>query len=177
MPNHCSNNMYVKGSVEEINRFMETVLTEKESHGEKKLTFDFNKVMPMPPELMITAGGSVDQAISIIRYESDGDSRDLEQYKGYEWVKEELGDDPSYDDIVALLKDRMTDTEKEMEEGRQAIENLRKYRHKDWYSWCTDNANWGTKWGAYDHQWIYDDPTELTFDHDWILMPRFYLMS
>jgi len=36
-----------------------------------------------------------------------------------------------------------------------AEDNLKKYGHKDWYSWRTDDDNWGNKWG--DYETYYDD--------------------
>ena len=36
-----------------------------------------------------------------------------------------------------------------------AKDNLKKYGHKDWYSWRTDDDNWGNKWG--DYEGYYDD--------------------
>ena len=50
-----------------------------------------------------------------------------------------------------------------MQEGRLAIENLKKYGHKDWYGWS--NANWGTKWNAYDQQEL--EFGTIQFDTAW----------
>lgn len=42
--------------------------------------------------------------------------------------------------------------------------------HRDWYSWCVEN--WGTKWGAYNFEWITEpsnsaEQIEFTFDTAW----------
>jgi hypothetical protein len=42
-------------------------------------------------------------------------------------------------------------------------ELIEKYGHADWYSWS--NANWGTKWNAYDQS--SDDDGEIIFQTAW----------
>jgi hypothetical protein len=39
--------------------------------------------------------------------------------------------------------------QKKLEEKQEV--NIKKYGHRDWYSWCC--SNWGTKWGACEFDW------------------------
>lgn len=49
------------------------------------------------------------------------------------------------------------------EERAIAKDNLEKYGHADWYSWCRSNDGWGTKWGAYDVQDVEDKGDSLIY--------------
>ena len=51
------------------------------------------------------------------------------------------------DFMLEHLKKTLTD--KELKEGQMALDNIKKYGCKDWYSWKIQY--WGTKWGAYDY--------------------------
>jgi len=162
MPNHCSNVLVVTGSEEEVKRFKETCCPTKKGNSEFDAEeiprFDFDKVMPMPADLQITSGGNVNNAIAIIKAEA-GDSSDIQDFKGYAWIIEKCGENATDEQVIAVLKERLTD--EDMVEGRKGIENQEKYGCRDWYSWCTSNDNWGTKWGAYEHIIECDEPTHF----------------
>ena len=55
------------------------------------------------------------------------------------------------------------DREKSLKEAQIAIDNVKKYGHKDWHDWCC--ANWGTKWGAYSISNTSEN--SITFDTAW----------
>jgi hypothetical protein len=59
-------------------------------------------------------------------------------------------------------------TEEEYNKGNGITQEMKdklieKYGHADWYSWR--NANWGTKWNAYDQS--SDDHGQITFNTAW----------
>ena len=51
---------------------------------------------------------------------------------------------------------------KDREKGERSIQALRETGHPTWYEWC--NANWGTKWGAYQYREQAQSDNVLTFE-------------
>ena len=49
----------------------------------------------------------------------------------------------------------ITSPQNDDESKKIAEDNIKKYGHKDWYDWRTDDDNWGNKWG--DYEGYYDD--------------------
>jgi len=124
MPNHCSNHLEVSGSVKEMKKFYDhlSVIPEQDQddYNTKIKVFDFNDFIPMPKSLDITSGSRVNNAIEVLNGEAN------------------MGPGGDYPDI----------TPEDIELGKIYLSNMKKYGHGDWYNWS--NANWGTKWNAYD---------------------------
>ena len=99
MPNHVTNKLVANGTPEDTKNIFSSLKTENSD-------FDFNKILPMPEELVNTTSGSSEK---------------------------------TNPDFIA------------------------KYGYDNWYNWS--NANWGTKWNAYDVEHISD--TEVQFDTAW----------
>lgn len=137
MPNWVINQLHFEGDQSKIDALMESVKS-KDDNGDDYV-FDFKKIIPMPESLNITSGGRVDMAMAYVHYQETMDSKGLESYLSYPWVKQ-----AKIETIAELCE--YIEKNVDIEEGRKAIYNEKTYGHRDWYSWA--NANWGTKWNA-----------------------------
>lgn len=152
MPNHITNIITITGKKNEVEKCLKSI----KGTGEEGATLiDFNKIIPRPKSLDITSGSSVDNAVAILK----NDVRYFEGMLQYPWVKEEGL--TSTEQIKEHLKSNLSP--QDFEEGRMAIENIKKYGCKDWYSWSI--KYWGTKWNAYDQ--IELDFGTIQFDTAW----------
>lgn len=151
MPNHVTNNLTFHGDPEAIRKMLEAVKSEEEGFG----SIDFNKLLPMPPELNIESGSRT----------TDG----INAYNAFVEIYT-LGQDPEKMDLLNIPEDRekaflnmRKDINKETWElGRAAFRNIQRFGHATWYSWCT--CSWGTKWNAYDFN---SDGNSLSFHTAW----------
>ena len=138
MPNHIVNILRVNGSKEQANKVFAYMKT---NHSE----FDFNKIIPMPEELNIESSSDGRVGMEYLLYKSkDGFERYVDTYERIEKLPEERKN-------------------KIIELGRRYLSNIAKLGYTNWYDWC--NANWGTKWNAYDIEKI-DDYT-IEFNTAW----------
>ncbi|NBO26342.1 MAG: hypothetical protein EBU96_06045 [Actinobacteria bacterium] len=154
MPNHITNLLTLQ-SGRNIREVLKPYISEKaDDEGNFNINFDY--VKRMPKSLAITAGGSVDTAIAVLK-------KDMAYFKDrlhWPWVKE-LG----ITTAEALYEhEKKKLSPKELNEGKKAIQNLKKYGHKDWYGWCIEN--WGTKWNSYWTNWS-EDGSSVTFCTAW----------
>lgn len=158
MPNWVRNRLTIHGG--NAVKVMQSLLVESDIDGE--YDFDFNKIVPMPPELNLTAG-KVTQNCAQLYINS------LEEY-GEEYIKYAKIYKQAYKgDNVMLLNDEWRMLMKEvlshhdieaadnrlmfnspneaLEYGKRALDNYAQYGAVDWYDWC--RTNWGTKWNAH----------------------------
>lgn len=144
MPNHVTNILTVEGDHSQVKICMESISTKatnKEGIPET-MHIDFEKIVPMPETLRITSGTSLDNAVALL-------VNNVEHFKkmlNYKWVVEE--GITTIEEIKDKVKSGLT--EKDFDEARKAIFNIKEYGFKDWYDWSV--LNWGTKWNAYDQQ-------------------------
>ena len=151
MPNHVTNNLTFHGDPEAIQKMLEAVKNDEKGFG----SIDFNKLLPMPPELNIESGSRT----------TDG----INAYNAFVEIYT-LGQDPEKMDLLNIPEDRekaflnmRKDINKETWElGRAAFRNIQRFGHATWYSWCT--CSWGTKWNAYD---LNSDGNSLSFHTAW----------
>lgn len=157
MPNHVTNRIKFSGEPERIKAIMEAI-----KHDEMGLgSVDFNKVIPMPESLNITAGSITDKGlkaykdfVSILLF--DGANKNIDILN----IPEEKE--------AIFLKQRTDIKEDEWSAGRQAFRNIQQYGFPTWYEWSINN--WGTKWNAYDCIEIEDAAEarkELCFNTAW----------
>lgn len=167
MPNHVKNIVKIQGEQELIDALVQKLSSvEEEEDFNGKLTgktysveFDFNKIIPKPESVDITSGTITDMAIALIRAEA-GDMTDVEKMTDYyPWIITKVSETDGYKNLsekvqkelrVQVVMEYLNDkvTPEMREEGKKAIQNIKKYGVKDWYGWC--NKFWGTKWNAYD---------------------------
>lgn len=160
MPNWCNNRLVVTGDEKLLKKFLKKV-------KDKKGGFTFSILVPIPAELNITSGSTVDNARAVIRAE-DGDWTEVDKFIGYPaWRKSALIEDymPQKEQrkkMLAYMKDGA-----DMEQGRQSFINEKKYGCKDWYQWSI--RNWGTKWDAAESsiEDMLPDWIEINFDTAW----------
>lgn len=119
MPNWIRNNVEFSGNEEVIARMKEEIKSEDR-------VIDFNKIAPIPIELVDTQ--SPTRIISQEEYD--------QQEK-------------------RITKGELTDSEKQCGLSRGLTQEIAdeyraKFGHSDWYGW--QNANWGTKWNASDSE-------------------------
>jgi len=119
MPNWCSCSLSVTG----IDR--DKVL---ESIAGENTVFDFNKVIPMPPELDIESSTDSELGTAIVR-------GNIGKRLCYRWNKNAgIKNAKKFAELKRL--------------GRQCFSNIKKYGAPTWYEWSIQN--WGTKWPARD---------------------------
>ncbi len=156
MPNWVRNQIRLSGSEEQIRALLEAVKSDEYGLG----TVDFNKIIPMPPELNIESGSR--------------EQRGLAAYKDFVEIYT-LSGTINTDRVLnvpreaeaAFLMKRTDVKPEEFALGKQAYQNIQKHGAPDWYDWC--NKNWGTKWNAcgYCPGTDYSQSDCLEFDTAW----------
>ena len=121
MPNHCDNNMYVKGDNAMLSRFWNDIQSaDKDGNRIVKIA----SLVPMPDALEGTQSPTPSSPEPHPNWKVMLDDGKMTQ----EW----------YDHLVK-------DTVEKYEAGQKAIAET---GYSNWYDWA--NSNWGTKWGDYD---------------------------
>lgn len=166
MPNHCLNKLKIEGESAKVQEFFQAIKADKADDDGSFSPFDFNKIIPMPESLNIVSGSTTDEGIAIL----DPNSDEAEKYLGYNWVNAKGEKIKTYEMLVEHLKGRHPkDLDECLKMGRTALDNLKEYGCKDWYSWSV--KNWGTKWGAYDFVEVNNEPDienyEIVFNTAW----------
>ena len=133
MPNWVFNKVYFYGESAKLKAIKEFLNSSEDT------PFDFNRIIPMPKSLNMTAGSDESIAIACSKARKEGKTtcKEYEQM----WVQKNPFD------FWADLGDKY-------------LENKRKYGATSWYYWCTDN--WGTKWNACDVYWSGDNFVSFT---------------
>ena len=146
MPNWVFNKVRFYGEKEEIKELKDFVKGEE-------FEFDFNKILPMPEELNLTAGSeeTIARSCAVARNLGKTTSEEFEK----DWARSK-----TFDEWADL--------------GDKYLSNLKKYKASTWYDWCWDN--WGTKWNACDAFWSGDN--FVSFNTAWNEpTPIFYKLS
>jgi hypothetical protein len=146
MPNHVTTILKIGGvSTKRLAEILNAIKGNEESNDDDKNdVIDFNRIIPMPKSLNITAGGNDDLALFMVTGKNVG------HYRTDAEMQAEI--------------DKMTDEEKAEAKkfGEAQAFNIKNYGHRNWYDWCC--ANWGTKWNAYNS---YVEGNTITFETAW----------
>ena len=130
MPNWVYTKVHFTGEEKEIERLKSFVKSDEND-------FDFDNIIPMPPELNLESGSSQGFAKECSFYRRVHGMKTTDNYEnGPEWRKSK-----SFDEWADL--------------GDQYLSNKEKYGHETWYDWCCDK--WGTKWNSCDASWEGND--------------------
>lgn len=151
MPNHVTNIIEFHCSKKVFQEIAEFIRKDDSFFG----SVDFNKVLPMPPELDIEAGSRGDQG--------------LKMYKEY---LNRLALFTTPEDIRHLRQeylDKVKDDPEIFELGEKYYWNLKKHGATTWYDWRINH--WGTKWNAYDCVEVDPDAKYLQFNTAWSGVP------
>lgn len=137
---------------------------EMSADGEPLGSFDFNKLIPMPASLDIEEGSRTRQGLKL--YQKFMQERTAVIQSNMSPAQKES--------VLATLdktwhSHKMEDQET-WELGEQAYNNLQKYGHTTWYSWCYQN--WGTKWNSYRCRPLGDDDDTMRFQTAWSAVPN-----
>lgn len=153
MPNHCTNEIAVSGSPADLEAFRSLCDGGTYEDGEPR-PMSFQRVLPMPEAVRAT--GSLDGLVSLADRgvpAAEIPDAELDRYVGEpsgHWV-------------------RFPDRDAVRERYATLLENRRLHGEAGWYGWA--NANWGTKWDAYDASPLGGSPEEGTllyrFDTAW----------
>lgn len=146
--------------------------------------FVFNKIKPMPKSLMIQSGTTTTKCVSYylsklsdLEYaEVMNKTLSINPY----WARSQTRIDASEmeatkNDLIKYNSEAdFSDTDQpflKTEEdiinyGKQAVDNVIKYGHQDWYDWRNDN--WNTKWEACNTNYYpEEDDTTIFFQTAW----------
>ena len=159
MPNHIQSQVEIKGTKEAIDKLVKGLKLKRDNNADSN-EFDFNAIIKMPPSLMITSGSDVNLGLVALGESPSGIAfNSFESYLKMPWWKEQYPGIDTREKLLAHLRETRPEAIKEAEQAR---DNLKKYGHKDWYNWS--NANWGTKWNAYDVRYITGNDTTIVVE-------------
>lgn len=130
---------------------------------DKAGNFDFNKIVPMPPELEVESGSYVQD--SIMYYLTDRLKVNVCELTGgkRKIVRDyitNMFNEKWPEELFGRLEKRVicteeTDLEKMYQSGKAYVDNIRKYGFPTWYEWSL--VNWDTKWNAHRTEIVGDD--------------------
>jgi Ferredoxin-like domain in Api92-like protein len=109
-------------------------------------SFDFNSVIPMPPELDLEESSAVTTGYDALY----GDWTEPAQYWTWKESAASLGYPfplASREQLLACIRS-LDCADMYLVPAHQYKQNLEKYGHGTWYGWCKEH--WGTKWNAED---------------------------
>ena len=141
MPNHVMSRIYFDCSDEKAKEIMEAVMYDPKTEDEDVSgpgTFDFNRLIPMPPDLMIEAGSSTEQGIEIYLTAVNPDTEDYDLPKMPKDKFDKLLRDLNGERRFTTYKPRLSEEEiqrytmyssfgKLADTGKRAINNMLKY--------------------------------------------------
>lgn len=172
MPNHVTNILEFDCDGDKSREIIEFLKRDGEPYG----SIDFNKLIPMPEDLLIDNGSETCNAIEVyltavnprtVDYGCEKLSR--QDFENMEYL---LNREVIYGSVNSTL------SEKEMQArtkgtgfaeafklGEKAVYNMRKYGATTWYHWRI--KHWGSKWEAYDCEEVNPEDGCLRFCTAW----------
>ena len=154
MPNHVTNHLTFGPDADAIAAFQK-MLKEVRDSGKSLGTFDFNKLIPMPPSLNIERSSLTDEGLKL--YQAYAQELAQAGPVGENLVKRKWAVQRRNDPMAWAL-------------GEQAYQNVQKYGYPTWYEWA--NQNWGTKWNAYQCKPLSKSDDTMIFLTAWGAVPN-----
>lgn len=163
MPNHVMNKVTITGP--KADRDALKALMQSVDDDGKPYCFDFNKVVPMPPELQIEDGSNTSTGEALVLHLKHNNSDELEAMLNWPWVKQK--GIRTVDELVEHFRSDKDEWAKCITLGEAAIANKAKHGCRTWYDWSI--KHWGTKWNAYGDPDVEEGDNELvyTFQTAW----------
>lgn len=152
MPNNVTNRLEINADSETVKDIM-NFLKEEPNKGNQPSYIDFNKIIPMPKELLIEASSTGEFGMQYILAMQRKPFNSLDDLKAIKWI-ESLTEESSRKEAIQL--------------GELYLKNQAQYGYPTWYEWSI--ATWGTKWNAYNQD--FDEPNILWFDTAWDGVPK-----
>ncbi|MCA9214656.1 MAG: hypothetical protein KDB27_16400 [Planctomycetales bacterium] len=145
MPNHVTNKLTIESGARIVLATIE---------GENG-PIDFDRVMPMPPELDIECSAEGQLGADVLSGAGD-------KYLSKAWATER-----KIEDVKGLKKFVELERPQVLELGEAYLRNVEQYGHPNWYGWRLQH--WGTKWNAYyiGEAEIIGDSAHVRFDTAW----------
>lgn len=150
MPNHVTNRLEIIADNETVQKVMNFLKGVNEEDG-TPCHIDFNKIIPMPKELLIEASSSGKLGMEYLT---------AMQRKPL-YTQDDLATIQRVEELQEKYRKEM------LQLGASYLSNLEKYGYPTWYEWSI--ATWGTKWNAYD-QYL-EEPNILWFNTAWESVP------
>lgn len=154
MPNHVTHRIVLKGPQKELKRFLRFI---SERDGEQIL--DFDKLIPMPPEIADADKGSYGELGFDAWYGTD---ERVAQILTYPWVSAEgVTDRKGLQQLFLKMNPQYKSG------ADQYKSNIEKYGVPTGYEWAIQN--WGTKWNSYNFSIVRSlkNLIEILFDTAW----------
>ncbi len=161
MPNYVVNNIYLKGSQEDIDKLIALLGDNSDSPEEQ---IDFNNVVKMPESMNLISGTVAHKYVSAYLKTLSGKEklavseklfRTPDSYYGNylnkyrESFSEVLTEEDKKYLISRLKEDFKVINPSSIEEvGKAYVDNIINYGADTWYDWSVNN--WGTKWNAFE---------------------------
>ena len=139
MPNHVTNQITFGSDAASLAAFQH-MLHELRAEDQPLGSVDFNKLIPMPPELKIECGSRTDAGLKLYReFVAESSAVSLSTLHAPEAVRAAQ--------VTAHLEkwDAKEKADPALWElGKSAFQNIQKYGAPTWYEWSIQR--WGTKW-------------------------------
>ena len=150
MPNHVTNRLEINADRETVQKVLNFLRGENEEDG-TPCHIDFNKIIPMPKELLIESSSTGKLGLEYLIAKQRMPFNSPEDLK-----------------VIQQVEGLQEETRKEvLQLGTLYLSNLEKYGYPTWYEWSV--ATWGTKWNAYNQD--FEEPNILWFDTAWDSVP------
>lgn len=163
MPNHITNTISFGTDSKSLSKFQEMLEYVKDDNSFLG-SIDFNKLIPMPPSLLIEAGSRGNDGLEIVKaFLREGVTVSLDTFH-------QLPNNDRSKFLCDKYKNLVERDPKIIDLGWSYFNNLRNYGFSTWYEWSIEN--WGTKWNAYDCKRADAKTDTLRFLTAWSSVPK-----
>jgi hypothetical protein len=139
MPNHITTEVEISGTKEKIADLVKKTKLIRDGDVEEN-HFDFNGILPMPPELTATTSPT-----TIVPTQEEADEKNKA-------------------DIETAKKNNYNHDSDRYISQEEADRRMKKYNALNWYDYA--NRNWGTKWNCYEVKYTAGDDTKIVIQLD-----------